>query len=937
MAALLHIQNMRLSIILFFICFCFTVGYTQSVTIDAARAELQKRGYDETRFREEMAKKGFPNPESIDPNNTVEMARAQKAVEEVMQILDKERSSNSSSTPPPTINTTPNPAGTQAPPVLDPTKEQNVLNQSKDIQKAVKEGATLEEAVVEKIQDQTKENLPLAITYGQHIFRDKSLSLFRASGDAKPSKSYILGTGDKVSVSIWGQSQENFTLEINKDGFIQPTGLPRFYLSGLSVDAAEKLMEARLRSKYYFTKENFEMVVTTARTVNVNIVGEVFSNGAFNISALNTAFNALVAAGGPTDIGSVRKIQIKSVGNKSSKILDVYKYLQDPITAQEFYLQENDYIFVPVADKLVTISGAVNRPFRYELLDNENLNEIIKFSGGLKANALKGNIKVTRIESDSIRIIDVNLNDLTKSNGNFKLLNGDQIEIATINTTIKNEVNISGAVENPGKYALNNNPTVYDLITKAILLDNALTSGAYIKRLNADLKTIRYEYINLQSILENPKSADNILLQKGDELIISSQASFVDKFDVNIEGAVREPKKMSLDRSKNLKVTDAIFFSGGLRPNATDFAYIFRADMTGLKTVQYIKVDVQKALSSPSSSDNVTLEPNDRLVFYSRDSYSDESLISVSGAVRQAGEFVYNPSLTLKDALLLAGGLRPEAALERIDVFRLTFEEGKSTRVLVANLKLNNELEIQNNGGVFDLRPFDQIIVRNAPEFEKQRTISINGEVKYPGAYALLNDNTRLASVITQAGGVTDEAFLKGATLQRSIQGEEGYIIINLEKALKSTKGPQNVILQQGDIILIPKIKNIVTVSGAVQAQELYVKNIATENKVQIPYTPGKSIFYYIDDYAGGFAENADKSKVTVIDATGKIRKTKSFLGFKSYPKVTAGSQIVIGYKKAKTQEGKNKEEVKWGDILANSIAQATAILSLILLVQNVN
>src|SRR5690606_21537089 len=137
-------------------------------------------------------------------------------------------------------------------------------------------------------------------------------------------------------------------------------------------------MAARLRSYYYYQKENFELTVTTARTINVNIYGEVFTNGTFHISAINTAFNALIAAGGPTDLGSVRKIQVTRPGQKP-KTLDVYEYLNNPVVSQQFYLAENDFIFVPVADKLIKIEGEVNRPFQYELLTGENLTELIKY------------------------------------------------------------------------------------------------------------------------------------------------------------------------------------------------------------------------------------------------------------------------------------------------------------------------------------------------------------------------------------------------------------------------------------------------------------------------------------------------------------------------------------------------------------------------------
>lgn len=916
----------------------FLTSFSQSVEEAAIRAEIEKRGYDAERFRTEMIKKGV-NPDAINQDNPADMARAKKAAEEVMAMLEAEKRAKQATTqtPQPSQVTTAEPQSK-----IDKTRsaddESKIANQTKDIQKAVKDGATIEEAVSEKLQEVASAKLPPAQTYGQHLFRDKSLQLFRTSEDAKPTKSYVLGPGDKVAISIWGPTQENFALEIQKDGYIQPSGLPRYFIAGLTVEAAEKLMASRLKNYYYFQTENFELAVTTARTLNVNIVGEVFTNGTFNISAVNTAFNALVAAGGPNDIGSVRKIQLLRAGKKPV-VLDVYKFLQNPVISQEYFLAENDFINVPVAENLVTIKGSVNRPFQYELLKSEGLEELIQYAGGLKATALLSNIQIKRIEFDSIRIIDVNWAELMNSKGNFSLKNGDEIEVFAINSLIKNEVSISGAIENPGVYAMKGSDRLSDLIKKAKLSNNAITDIAYLKRYNDDFKTIRYELINLNLILNNPSGKENLILQKGDELIISSKAIFVDSYKMQVQGSVRKPTELVLDKEKNLKVSDAIFFAGGLADDAiSDFAYIFRSKISDAKTVEYIPINLKEILKDPSSVSNIALVPGDRLVVYSKNNYTDESFIRIAGAVRQPGDFLYNPTLSLKDALILAGGLKREASKERVDIYRLEFDDNNATRVLAANISVDENYNIVRGGSDFELQPFDQIFVRTSPEFELQRNVFVEGEVVYPGVYALMGDNTKVSSLVREAGGITKEAFLKGATLLRN-KNNVGYVIIDLEKALKNPKSFENIIIQEGDVLNIPKINNIVSISGATKSFELYQSKITEQGKIQVPFQNGKSAKYYIDHYAGGLAKEADPRKISVVDASGKVTKAKGFLFFKKYPKVTPGSEIRIGYKDVKEEKEKNgeKEEVKWGDILANSIAQATAILSLILLIQNVN
>lgn len=926
-------------ILLLLVCLVSGLANSQNINETLVKSEIEKRGYDAERFRQEMIKKGV-NPEAVDPDNPQDVTRAKKAAEEVMAMLDAEkRNQNNSDAKQQTSNL----IEVRPQSLIDDSRNvdnpANLSTQAKDIQKAVKDGATIEEAVAEKIQEDSKDNLPKATTYGQHIFRDKSLRLFRTAEDSKPSKSYVLGAGDKVAVSIWGPTQENFSMEIQKDGYIQPTNLPRYYLAGLTVKQAEDLMYGTLRKYYYFNRENYELTVSTARTLNVNIVGEVFNSGTFNISAVNTAFNALVAAGGPNNIGSVRKIQILRKGQKPIT-MDVYKYLQDPSVIQDYHLAENDYIYVPVAEKIVEIKGAINRPYKYELLESESLADLIRYAGGLKADALKTNIQIKRIDYDSVRVIDVNWLELEMKKQRFTLFNGDEIIINQINTQVKNEVKISGAVDNPGTYALADKTTLADLIKKAKLADNAITDIAYLKRFNDDFKTIRYEFVNINEALANVNSASNIVLRKGDELIISSKANFTDKFSVQISGAVRQPGVFDLDITQNLKVSDLVFFAGGLKEDAIDeFAYIFRSKNDGEQGVEYINVQLAKALQNLESPENLELTPNDKLVVYSKNYYADKTFIYLSGAVRKPGEYIYDQSLGLKDVLLLAGGLKREAALDRIDIYRLEFQQNKPSRVLRATLHVDDNMDLLNGADDFNLQPFDQIVVRSIPEFEMQRNITISGEVKYPGSYALLSKNTRLASVIQDAGGVTAEAFMEGATLYR-VKNGEGFIIINLEKALNKPKNShENVILQDGDQIVIPKTSNIVTIEGATKTNEVYPERILAQGKIMIPYQKGKTAKYYVDEYAGGLSENASKNNITVLDASGKLTKTKNFLFFKIYPKVGPGAKINVGTKpvKPEKEKDKEKEDVKWGEILANSIAQATAILSLILLIQNVN
>ena len=489
-------------------------------------------------------------------------------------------------------------------------------------------------------------------------------------------------------------------------------------------------------------------------------------------------------------------------------------------------------------------------------------------------------------------------------------------------------------MELPGEYAYVNGMKISDLLEKTKLKTDAILGNAYLMRLNPDEKTVRYEIVNLSDVIENPRSASNLNLQRGDVLNLRSRASFVDKKNIEIAGAVRNEGSYPFNGGV-LRVSDAIFLSGGLTESATDFAFIFR-DKEGRDAAEYINIDLGAAMSGNEAA-NRLLQPGDRVIVYDRNRFLDQSFVSVSGAVKDARDIKYDTSLTIKKTLLLAGGLTFDASLQQIDIFRLDFSNNKKTKTLIANISVDEEYNIVN-GFDFKLRPFDQIIVRKAPEFELVRNVQIMGEVKYPGRYALISDNMKLTELIKLAGGYTDESFLKGASLRRS-KDDVGFIIVDLERAIRKPNSPFNAILQQGDVLTIPKRNELVTVTGAVLAGKTFIQEIAATGKYNFVYEEGKNAKYYIDKYAGGIAKNGRASKITVTYPNGEVKKTKKILFWNDFPKVEPGSIINVGFKDVKAPDapGTEKEDIDWGKVLSDSVAQATTILTLVILINNLD
>lgn len=886
------------------------VSFAQTITPiqkEQALSELVKRGISEDDFRAKMQERGI----DIDNLSQEQLLTLQPVIEEVVQEIEAENAAKA----------------------IKQTVDETASKSSVEISQAVEAGSSIKEAVSEELIENAAQDLPPEKIYGQEIFRNKSLKLFRTTNDVKPPDAYLLGSGDKIAVSIWGISQGDFSFEINKDGYIKPSGLPRIFLKGIPYGKARQLIQKRFAQAYVFQPEQFSVSIQTARTININIFGEVFNYGSFTISATNTAFNALVAAGGPTDIGSLRNIRL--IRGEETRILDVYDFMFDPAVQYDFYLADNDLLYVPIAEKVVSISGAVKRPFKYELTKQEGLLELIKFAGGTKDNAYLENIQIKRIADGEEVLIDVNWKDLLNQKRNFTLFSGDEITVRTIPGKVENVAEIIGAVDFPGTYDIVESMRVTDLLSKGVIQKEARLDVAFLLRKNLD-NTHQVVKINLLEVMKNPDAPGNVVLKAGDQLTVYRLDRYIDKANIQVTGAVRNPLKYPWDVENGIKVADAIILAGGLSATATDFAYIYRTDVNNPEKRSYQRVNIKNAIENPLSEDNVALAPFDEVKVLSTTYFTDVSNVSISGAVRNPGEYRYDPSLTLKDVLTLAGGLKLEAASNKIEIFRVEFNDNNPTRTIAATLEIDRDLNLLS-GDAFLLQPYDQIVVRAVPEFEFQEVVYVEGQVPYPGPYALTSPNMRLSDVLDQAGGLLLDAFPEGAYLTRR-EGGVGVVITRLEEVLSNPNSKYNYVLKKGDVIKVPKENDIVTIlTPGTKAQELYKKELVNTGKINVPLSQGKRANWYLREYAVGVKKLPKKSSYVVVEyPNGEIKRTKDFALFKVYPKPTKGSVIHVGYhdRGRLEKEKRDKKPVDWEKVVANTLAQATAVITLVVLVQ---
>ncbi|MFL0206163.1 SLBB domain-containing protein [Aquirufa sp. 2-AUSEE-184A6] len=745
--------------------------------------------------------------------------------------------------------------------------------------------------------------------YGHKIFRDNSLEIYRTSKDASPPDSYILAAGDKINIVIFGKSQADLQYEINSAGFIQPTNMPKIFLSGLTLKQAKNLVALRFSTFYFFNKDQFALTLNTSRTLNVNIFGEVEKAGSFTTSALNTALNVLSASGGPTNFGTVRNIQI--IRGSVKKLLDVYAFMRNPILQFDFYLQNNDIIYIAPAQKVVSLNGAVNRPMRYELKGKEGITELLDFAGGIKSDALTDFIQLQRYENNVAVIKDYPLKDILSGKLKLELLNGDVITIKSINSELKTIVKVSGAVDYPGNYELGSTKTVKELLVKAKLKPEAKTDQAFIFRKRLD-QTSGIIAINITEVL---KGKLNYALEKEDSLVIFDQARYIDQFSIAVVGEVRNPFDRNFRYDESLTIQEAIDLAGGLKNTALASGYIYRTNPFNLKRTVYIPVNLMDK-SSPK------LNPGDKLVILNKDVYEIDATINLVGEVKSPVSIRFDSTISVKDLIKLAGGFTIAADLTNVNIFRLKFSKDKAPIKELIKFSIDQNFNILGDDTILKLQPYDLVVVRKIPEFQLNEQVEIKGEVNFPGFYILKSRQEYFTDVIRDASGFTNYADLSNITIIR-YQNNDGRLIFDAESAMRNKhNGKFDPIMLPGDYIQVPFTINTIKIELA-GTRFLLQGNQA---EINVNFSGARKANWYINNFAGGFSEEADRSSVRVIRGNGAIVSTKKWLGLINvYPRVNSGDKILLSYKVEKTKN-QNEKPFDWEKFMNKILAVATSV-----------
>ena len=878
------------------------IAFSQETNIMEAKvkSELQKRGLSEAEVKEELLNNGI-NPDQLENPTPDQIGQIQKIIED-LEARKKED-----------------------------TKKEIMPQSVEEVKTEIKEEVKTR---IDETRIEAEEVKRLSKIYGHELF---NLAPKEKTDLLKVNDNYIIGPGDKISVSVWSNSSqlENSYI-IEKDGYIKFDKLDlkkRVFLTGLTFSTARTKIEQVLSRYLVFNKGEINVALQSSRNIKVSVYGEVLKPGSFSMDATNSVFEGVRYSSGVSDIASVRNIKLIRA-NGDFKVFDLYKYLINPGVNENFFLDNDDVIHVPVAEKIIKIEGAVKRPFAFELVQNEGIKDLLFYAGGYAQDAIKNKFQIERFVENKKVFIDVELYDSKGKLNDFELFNGDIVHVRKISIAADNFFYVSGAVYNPGRFENKSSIKISDALSTAGLLPDSKLDFAFLIRKNED-GTSKYIKLNLDTIIANKGNENfDLILENEDRITIWSKSRFSDKAYIEVTGAVRDSTKTYLYGSvQSIKISEAILLAGGLSRNASNIAFVHRQDPLKAFEKQYIRVNLTNIFSNPESDDNFKLLPYDKLEVLTQNLFNEYTTVSIKGAVNMPGKYQYGQKMSLLDLITMAGGFKLGASTNNIEVSRIIIQNNSPTKIIVAKIDMNKNITSQNdNYESFILEPYDNVFVRYIPEFEMQKVVNILGEIQYPGYYTLTSKNEKVSDIINRAGGFTDEAFLEGATLYRK-KDSIGYIVMRLDDAMKNYNSKHNYILKSDDFIEIPKQRDFVTIQGATKAYEVYKEEIAfNKNGINVPFYSGKRAMYYIDNYAGGLNDQASKNDILVENANGEIKKTTNFGLFKVYPKVKKGSIIKVGSKKIKTKEEKDEKEIDWNKIINDSVAQISTIMTLVIL-----
>jgi len=773
--------------------------------------------------------------------------------------------------------------------------------------------------------------------FGLDVFRNNSEQPDVIPMDLPVGPDYVVGPGDGLAIDLWGATSQRILRTVDRQGRVSLPEAGPVLVSGRTLGEVQELVQRTLRGQ--FRDVSTDISLSRLRTVRVYVVGEVNEPGAYDVSSLSTPLNALFAAGGITRRGSLRTVKHYR-GKALVEEVDAYDLLLRGVSSGLQRIENGDTLMVPTIGPQVTIDGAVRRPSIYELHGEKSLADALELSGGVLPTAALRRVEVQRVEAHEKRTmlsLDLSANDGSdadsKALASFSVRDGDEIHVFPIAPYNQDAIYLQGHVLRPGRYSFKQGMTLHDVVGsyKDLLPEPAAQYAEIIRLKSPDFRPM-VESFDLAAALDSPASSPK--LEPLDTIRIFSRFDFEPSPKVWVGGEVRSPGEYAT--SGEVRLRDAVFLAKGATPDASlDSAQVFRTQRDG--SMKIFSVNLKGALAG-NPTDNILLQPRDRLLIHRNIASVEPATVYIKGEVAKPGRYPLSANMQIEDLIQAAGGLKRSAYTPTADLTRFAagdLESGKSEQLTV-------DLSAASKGDAtadLALRDGDVLAIRQVPGWnDLGSSVTVRGEVQHAGTYGI-RPGERLSSVLARAGGYSAEAYPYGAVLVRKevreaqnrehdelvrrVEAEQvhmkflpendaeqktaklnalaqthatleqlrsnppvGRLVIHIQDKNENWKNsPEDPVLREGDILTIPKKVGYVMVNGQVF------------NPTAVSYHPGRSANWYLSQ-AGGLTQLADKKATFVVRADGSVLSAKNNSGWFSGDPLNAvlrpGDQVVV-------------------------------------------
>ena len=638
--------------------------------------------------------------------------------------------------------------------------------------------------------------------FGYAFFSSAGIMVATDRKDVPVPAQYVIGAGDEVRILMWGRVNAQHNLVVDRNGNITIPQVGPLHIAGLTF---EQMADYLIKRSEQIVGANIDITMGTLKSIPIFVLGDVKRPGAYTVGSFATITDALLIAGGPSEIGSMRNVQLR----RKDKVLttfDLYELLIKGDKSKDLMLQAGDVVFVPVTGPLVGVAGNVRRPAIYELTHKNDLEDLFNLAGGIIPTAYTQQIQVERVQKNERQIvIDIDDKNLTRTK-EFRLQEGDLVKIFSIVDKDTNAVYLNGNVKRPGKYEYKPGMGLKDLVKAPTdLLEETYFDYALIKRsVPPELKPELVPFSLTGLLIENDE-ASNVRLMPRDQVFVFSKWLFKDRPFITVEGEVRKAVSESL-----LDSADAERESK--KPFAGDFPSRIRGQGPRLRSAGFEEAERMRGIRTEEME---RTKPD-----FSKGQGPAEH-------VRQSIRIDLAENMTIRDAITAAGGLTRDAHLVEAELYR-TDERTKKVTLIRFDVKKVVDGDRECN---LLLKDLDRIVIHSAFCYEYRKTVSVDGAVVKPGVYPYA-EKMRLKDLIFAAENILESAYLEGAEVSSQVIIDDKLVrtvhkTVNLKKALAGAP-EDNIVLMPYDRVFVKRLSNwgrerFASISGEVRFPGTYV------------------------------------------------------------------------------------------------------------------